>query len=291
MPIVTRHSMITVVVLALASLLIIGMFVWSGIYNIGADDTHTRPVYSILQMLRERSITARASKLHPPPNLNDMALIRQGAGNYDAMCTGCHLGPGMEPTELSKGLYPAPPNFANAGEFMPSHHFWVIKHGIKASGMPAWGRSMDDEYIWGMVAFLQQLPKLDAAQYKAMVANSGGHSHGGGETGEHHDEAGAEDHHDEGEEHHDMAGMNRNAGKAVDLHHDDATVEGVMHTHADGTREMHPAPKPAIKPAAAKPATKTPAADEHASMDNGPGMDMPAATDATPADDHKDHQH
>jgi hypothetical protein len=65
--------------------------------------------------------------------------------------------------------------------------------------MPAWGKSMGDEYIWGMVAFLQQLPKLDAAHYKALVASSGGHSHGGGESGEHHhhDEAAEEHHHDD----------------------------------------------------------------------------------------------
>ena len=60
MPIVTRHSTITVVVLAVASVLILGLFTWSGIYNIGADATHTRPVYSMLQMMRERSIAARS---------------------------------------------------------------------------------------------------------------------------------------------------------------------------------------------------------------------------------------
>jgi hypothetical protein len=203
MTLVTRQSIITVAILALAALLIVVGYMWSGSYDIGADSAHSRPVFSMLQTLRERSIVTRAGRLHPPPNLNDMALIRQGAGNYDAMCTGCHLGPGIEPTELSRGLYPAPPNLSKAGEFVPSHHFWVIKHGIKASGMPAWGKSMGDEYIWGMVAFLQQLPKLDAAHYKALVASSGGHSHGGGESSEHHP-------HDEGAEEH---------------HHDDAATE------------------------------------------------------------------
>ena len=203
MTLVTRHSSITVAVLALAALLVVVGYVWSGSYDIGADSAHTRPVYSMLETLRERSIATRAGRLQPPANLNDMALIRQGAGNYDAMCTGCHLGPGIEPTELSRGLYPAPPNLSKAGEFVPSHHFWVIKHGIKASGMPAWGKSMGDEYIWGIVAFLRQLPKLDAARYRALVASSGGHSHGGGESDEHHHhDEGAEDHHHDGEAEH-----------------------------------------------------------------------------------------
>src|SRR5688500_17060300 len=80
MSIVTRHSLMTVVVLVVASLLVIGLFVWSGIYDIGADDTHTRPVHSLLQSLRERSIATRAKELQPP-DLADPVRIKQGAGN------------------------------------------------------------------------------------------------------------------------------------------------------------------------------------------------------------------
>lgn len=70
----------------------------------------------------------------------------------------------------------------------------MIKHGIKATGMPAWGKSMGDEHIWGMVAFLQQLPELDADDYRQLVASSDGHQHGGGESASHgHDSEVAED--------------------------------------------------------------------------------------------------
>ena len=182
MPLVKRLSLLTLSLALAVAMLVIGAFVWSGIYDIGADDAHTRPVHTLLQTLRDRSITVRASRLHPPPNLNDAVRIRQGAGNYEAMCTRCHLAPGMRDTELSRGLYPSPPAFALAEVGNPSHHFWVIKHGIKASGMPAWGKSMSDEYIWNLVAFLHKLPELNAEQYQALVASSAGHSHGGGES-------------------------------------------------------------------------------------------------------------
>lgn len=215
MPIVTRKSMLALALLAIAGLLIVGGFIWSGIYNVGADDTHTRPVYSLLQTIRQRSITGRARSIEVP-DLSDPALIRQGAGNYDSMCAGCHLAPGMEDTELSKGLYPAPPPFTKAGVGNPAHHFWVIKHGIKATGMPAWGKSMEDQYIWGMVAFLQELPRLGADEYQALVASSGGHSHGGGESEPHgHAEGTSDDHH-----HHDMPDMDTTPEAAAE-HTDD----------------------------------------------------------------------
>jgi len=47
--------------------------------------------------------------------------------------------------------------------------------------MPAWGRSMDDRYLWGMVAFLRQLPGMSAGRYRAAIAASPEHSHGGGD--------------------------------------------------------------------------------------------------------------
>lgn len=251
MPFVTRKSLLTLSLLSGLAVLAVAGFVWSGIYNIGADDQHTRPVYALMETMRERSIEARASKLKVP-DLRDPARVTQGAGNYNAMCMGCHLAPGMDATEMSKGLYPAPPNLTKetveAGEA-----FWVIKHGIKASGMPAWGKSMDDEYIWNMAAFLQELPKLNAAQYQAMVASSGGHSHGGGETKAHAHADGVPDDH----------GDAPPTGKPTDVtkplphppgtpadHHKPAAAkptpkpapEMVEHRHADGTVESHPAP-------------------------------------------------
>lgn len=255
MPFMTRKSLLTVAVLAGVAGLAIGGFIWSGMYNIGADDAHLRPTYTVLRMMRERSIIQHTRDIKVP-DLRDAALISQGAGNYNSMCTGCHLGPGMQETELSKGLYPAPPNFSKLEPVNPAHAFWVTKHGIKASGMPAWGRSMEDDYIWGMVAFLQQLPKLDAAAYKALVASSGGHSHGGGETqspmeGEGAGESMRDAHgdtpldestphaHPPGTpaDHHDKTASSKPSQQPAP-----ATIE---HRHADGTIESHPAPQPA----------------------------------------------
>lgn len=141
-----------------------------GVVNVGADDPHFPAVYAFLKMARDRSIEVRSRDIEVP-NLDDQALIRAGAGNYNAMCVGCHLAPGMAETELSQSLYPAPPNLAKIGvDGNPSAAFWVIKHGIKATGMPAWGKSMGDEYIWGMVAFIDQLPTMDAKHSSHPVA-------------------------------------------------------------------------------------------------------------------------
>jgi len=102
------------------------------------------------------------------------------------MCANCHLSPGVENTEIRQGLYPIPPNLAlkrdhaTQSDSMAARQFWIIKHGIKASGMPAWSKGgMDDQAIWDLTAFLNVLPNLSSEQYRQHVAASDGHSHAG----------------------------------------------------------------------------------------------------------------
>lgn len=205
------QCVLLVVIMIVAGL---GAFVYSGLYNIGADAPHTKPVLAVLQTLRERSIHIRSKDI-APPNLDDPQLILKGAGQYAAMCVDCHLRPGMKDSEIRSGLYPQPPNLSHV-RVDPKAAFWVIKHGIKMSAMPAWGTTHEDPALWSLVAFLQQLPDLTPAQYKDMVAKAppdeemgeGGHSHGGDDAGENYGAAGmpgmmpmAADAHGEGHSH------------------------------------------------------------------------------------------
>ena len=146
------------------------LFIYSGWYDIGADDHHTRPVFAILQTLRDRSIRARSEQIRVP-SLDDPQMILKGAGQYATMCTGCHLAPGMADSEIRPGLYPQPPNLSRV-RVNPKDAFWAIKHGIKMSAMPAWGASHDDPTIWSMVAFLQELPDMTPEQYKGIVSRA-----------------------------------------------------------------------------------------------------------------------
>lgn len=149
----------------------VGLYIWSGVYNVAADVPHWSATTSLLTVVRNRSITAHARGIEVP-NLDDPKLISMGAGHYAEMCTGCHLAPGMPESELREGLYPKPPVLYKVGIKDPAKAFLVIKHGIKMTAMPAWGQSHSDQAIWAMVAFLKQLPTLSPAQYKAMTANA-----------------------------------------------------------------------------------------------------------------------
>lgn len=150
-------------------------FLYSGMYPIAADDEHTKPVYWVLETLREQSIAAHSKGILVPA-LNDPKMLLSGAEDYNDMCSGCHLKPGVKTSDMAKGLYPKPPNLTMSDTeqvdevVSAARQFWTIKHGIKASGMPAWGATHDDARIWAMVAFLQKLPQLNQTQYQILTA-------------------------------------------------------------------------------------------------------------------------
>lgn len=161
-----------VVVLAIVVVLAATGFLYFGVYNIAADDPHTRPVYALLQNMRDRSITVRARGITPPSDLASPQRIAVGAGLYTEMCSGCHLGPGVEKSEMSQGLYPQAPELAKTQDLSAAQQFWIIKHGVKLSAMPAWGKTHPDPLIWDMVAFVRELPGMSPEEYKRLVASA-----------------------------------------------------------------------------------------------------------------------
>ena len=148
--------------------------VYSGAYDIAADTPHGQPLYWLLQKVRQYSIAARARDA-VPNDLGEAKRIASGAGQYAGMCSSCHLAPGMKRTEISRGLYPRAPELRRGSTLTPAEEFWVVKHGIKMTGMPAWGVTHDDELLWDVVAFLQKMPELSAEQYQALVESAPTH--------------------------------------------------------------------------------------------------------------------
>ena len=191
--------------------LIAGVIVmYSGVIDISATNPHNPVTAFVLGTTMDNSVRAHAKGIAIPP-LDDEQLVMDGFRHYREMCVACHLAPGVESTEIRKGLLPKPPKLQEAvEEWKPNELFWVIKHGVKMTGMPAWGPTHSDQKIWAMVAFLEKLPHMTASQYREMDKMAGP------------DE---EHHHDDGDEGHDHDG-------AMDDHHDDLDHgEGADHSH------------------------------------------------------------
>lgn len=171
---ITLAAVIVLLLLAVAA----AGFVYSGAYNVAADEPHWPITERILGALRARSIETRAGDV-APPDLSDETRVVAGAGQYAEMCASCHLAPGIADSELRQGLNPKPPELARH-RLDAREAFWIVKHGVKMTGMPAWGPTHDDETLWNVVAFLQELPGMDKRRYGELVGKRAAHPHSHG---------------------------------------------------------------------------------------------------------------
>jgi mono/diheme cytochrome c family protein len=161
------------------------VFLFSGLYDVSATAPHWRITHWILETARVRSIEAHAAGIAVPPGLDAPAKILIGTEHFAAHCAVCHGAPGVPRGDIAHGLYPRPPDLAAAdNHYSDAELFWILKHGIKMSGMPAWSDHSDDE-LWATVAFLKKLPRLSEQDYAALVTASmahAGHHHPDGGT-------------------------------------------------------------------------------------------------------------
>lgn len=149
-------------------IIILFIFIQTGIYNVSALSPDRRPIRWLFATTSDNSVEYHAKSIKVPQNAQepDSMMIENGFDHYDEMCVGCHGAPGIGRSEIGKGLYPRGPNLANsAKELLPEELFWVVKNGIKSTGMPAFGRTHSDDKIWSIVAFLEKMKSMTPAGY------------------------------------------------------------------------------------------------------------------------------
>ena len=156
---------------ALAIVVAIGaaVFFFGGFFNVAASQQDPGPVNWALIHVRTASIDRHATD-RPPTPIDDPATVKAGARAFaNRGCINCHGGPGVEWAKFSEGLNPGPPDLKDVvNEREPRQLFWVIKNGIKMTGMPSFGAvEVTDQEIWSIVAFLKKLPSTSDDDFKA----------------------------------------------------------------------------------------------------------------------------
>lgn len=123
-------------------------FVWSGVYNVAASRDHLQITTWLLEAIRERSIAVRSYTVQVP-DLDDEGMVRLGAGHFEGGCAPCHSRPGNETNAIVRGMLPPPPDLKAVAKHRPPEEiFWIVKHGLKYTGMPAWPSLGRDDEVW-----------------------------------------------------------------------------------------------------------------------------------------------
>jgi mono/diheme cytochrome c family protein len=124
------------------------VFIYSGAYDVAATVPHNPIVAWVLDTTMVESVRAHARSIQAPA-LDQPQVVESGAGHYHDDCEICHGGPGVTQSELARGLLPSPPDLGEAAqEWTAAQLFWIVKHGVKMTGMPAWGPTHTDQELW-----------------------------------------------------------------------------------------------------------------------------------------------
>ena len=157
--------LLTLGTLAAGAALACVVLLYTGFYNVAATHSHLPLTYSVLNIGLVESIERHARDV-AVPRLEDPRLAARGLALYRAHCLQCHGAPGVAPAPFALGMSPLPANLAYiAGERTPAELYWVVKHGVKMTGMPAWRFRLSEDDLWSVVAFVELLPVLSPAEY------------------------------------------------------------------------------------------------------------------------------
>jgi cytochrome c553 len=155
------------------------LFAWSGLFNVGASTGHWAVTAWFLHFAMHNSVETHAMGIEAPA-LDDPALVLKGAGHYEQGCAPCHGTPGNAPNPVVRKMTPPPPHLGDRIErWTPEELFWIVKHGVKFTAMPAWPAQNRDDEVWAITAFLLRFPELSPAEYRRLAH---GEATGGGET-------------------------------------------------------------------------------------------------------------
>lgn len=177
-----RLRLIVTTALATAVLLAVGgavagyVVLEAGWYSVAATRQHFQPVHTLLEKGMHESVRFHARDVATPPAGSEAAQreqLRRGAGLYRRHCEQCHGGPGVAQHDIGRSMQPLPGPLVDAARrWKPRELYWVTRHGIKMSGMPAWEYRLADEDLWAIVAFLGRLPLHTAASYREATAGA-----------------------------------------------------------------------------------------------------------------------
>lgn len=164
-------------VLALVGLIAIvaavgaAVYLFEGFYDVAANSGARGLMDRAIERIRDASVSRRATVM-PPTTLNDQQTIQAGARQFSELgCVKCHGAPGIRRDLFGRAMNPGPPGLKTLSENDPAEIFWIVKNGIRMTGMPSFGKAgVSDDKIWEVVAFVKKLQAVSADNYKAWTA-------------------------------------------------------------------------------------------------------------------------
>lgn len=164
-------------------------FAYAGLYDVAASRDHTAGVRWFLDSTKQASVRSRVDQAGEAADPS-MATLADAGSAFKSMCEHCHGGPGVDPADWSRGMRPRPPDLVEAArQWDAAEVEWIIRHGLKFTGMPSFAQGHDDAALRELAVFVTRLPAMTPADYAAL-GDAGEHRHDDGHAHPGHADAG-----------------------------------------------------------------------------------------------------
>lgn len=128
---------------------------------------------AVARRLRALAVPGDYASLKNPVLRNEES-VRNGMAHFADHCATCHANNGSGETDMGKGMFPPAPDMRLRAtqDLSDGALFYVIEHGVRFTGMPAWGTGTPEgeEASWHLVHFIRHLPKLTEEELQEMAA-------------------------------------------------------------------------------------------------------------------------
>ncbi len=162
---------IAVGILSVAGAVAIAFGLWFLEGGVGARQAPGPVETRVARTIRRRVISLSVRRLVSPVS-STPAVLEEGRSHFADHCASCHGNDGKGVTEIGQNLYPRVPDMTlrETQELSDGELFFIIKNGVRLTGMPAWGSDTpeDDLASWKLVLFLRHLPSMTTAEVEQM---------------------------------------------------------------------------------------------------------------------------
>jgi len=146
-------------VLLIAAGAILGLWLLISHLSLSAlDEPGSVETYAATKAKRWMVGRSARGLLSPAPPEAAVSLA-SGRMLFGGRCASCHGLDGRTPTEVGQWMYPRAPDVGSPAvqQWSDAELFWIIKHGIRLTGMPGFGHIHSDDQVWHLVRYVRSL--------------------------------------------------------------------------------------------------------------------------------------
>jgi mono/diheme cytochrome c family protein len=145
------------------ALVTIGAMLGALLSGCTADKSPSKEETDLANAAKDVVIPLEAGKMKNPLPVTD-EVVSQGQEVFLGSCAQCHGADARGDTQVGHNMYPPAMDLTSdhVQHWSDGELFWIIRNGVRHTGMPAWQSSISENDTWKLASFIHNLSRLNS---------------------------------------------------------------------------------------------------------------------------------